>query len=656
VSHVSAGVFTLNLGIARVPAAPIPISTAGDSFLRMDTPAAASPPDAARDAREVVALPDTGSAGIRRVLPVAVPLILGGALILALALANLALEPPELVTVAGILALLVAASFAEAFPVPTEPAGSVSLTAVFIVATGVLYGWELAVVVSFLTAAIIELIQKKPFVRLACNASIYSLSGGLAALLAHSLPHHDAVEVLLGEVLLGALGFYAVNMMLASSVIARFAAQPLRDVLVRNAIENATPFAIMASVSLMLAVLWRASPFLMAALVGPLVAVALYQRSVHKAMRAMRLALTDTQTGLGNKRHFEELLQRYLDRADSEGTPVTLCLIDLDNFKGINDLFGHPVGDRVLAQVAARLRRGGEAFRLGGDEFALLLPGRNAEEGKAIAQTVTRRIAEAKYEHGGAVTVSAGVASYPQDDLDRAELVRVADKALYSAKGHGKARVHVYEPDTRVTPAPRPQGLPGRVANLRQAASAAHAVVARDVYIGSHSHNVAELAARLGHRLGLDHDQVELVRVAGNLHDIGKLFVPEELLHKPGPLSPAERIVVERHAEIGHKMLEALSIEPVATWVLRQHERWDGTGYPGRLAGEDIPLASRILFVADAYDTLTTDRVYRAKVSRLEALAELDRCAGTQFDPAVVAALHEELGGTALELVLPATA
>ena len=622
----------------------------------MNTSAAASPPEAARDAREVVALPDTGAAGVRRVLPVAVPLILGGALILTLALLNLALDPPALAAIGGILALLAAASFAEAFPVPTEPTGSVSLTAVFIVATGVIYGWEFAVVVSFLTAAIIELIQKKPLVRLACNASIYSLSGGISALLAHSLPHHDAVEVLLGEVLLGALGFYAVNMLLASCVIARVAAQPLRDVLVRNAIANATPFAIMASVSLMLAVLWRASPFLMTALVGPLVAVALYQRSVHRAMKAMRLALTDAATGLGNKRHFEELLQRYLDRADEDGTPLTLCLIDLDNFKGINDLFGHPVGDRVLSQVAARLRRGGEAFRLGGDEFALLLAGRASEDGFAVAQSVIRRIAEAKYDHGGAVTVSAGVASYPQEGVARTELVRVADKALYSAKGHGKARVHLHRPDGRVAPPPRPQGVHGRVANLQRAASAAHAVVARDVYIGSHSHNVAELAARIAHRLGLDHDQVELIRVAGNLHDIGKLFVPEEILHKPGPLSPAERIVIERHAEIGHKMLDALSIEPVATWVLHQHERWDGAGYPSRLAGEDIPPASRILLVADAYDTLTTDRVYREKVSRTEALAELDRCAGAQFDPAVVAALREELGDTPLELVLSASA
>lgn len=144
--------------------------------------------------------------------------------------------------------------------------------------------------------------------------------------------------------------------------------------------------------------------------------------------------------------------------------------------------------------------------------------------------------------------------------------------------------------------------------------------------------------------------------MAGNLHDIGKLLVPEDILHKPGQLTPAERIVVERHSEIGYRMLDALSIDPIALWVLHLHERWAGDGYPNGLAGEDIPIASRILFVADSYDTMTTDRVYRAKVSRSEALDELDRCAGAQFDPAVVAATRAELEHAPLELVLPASA
>ena len=225
----------------------------------------------------------------------------------------------------------------------------------------------------------------------------------------------------------------------------------------------------MGSVSLMLAVLWDQSPLLMGALAGPLIAVALYQRSVHRAITAMRLALTDAQTGLGNKRHFEELLQRYLDKADETATPLTLCIVDLDNFKTINDTYGHLAGDRVLAQVAARLRRGGESFRIGGDEFALLLPGRTTGGGPRGRRD---RLAP---DRGGARTSTAATsrsrsASRPTraTGVERTELVRVADKALYAAKGHGKARVHVYTTGEDVAAAPeRLSRTLGRVADLR---------------------------------------------------------------------------------------------------------------------------------------------------------------------------------------------
>jgi len=602
-------------------------------------------------------VPIASAREVQRVLPVAAPVIAAGVVAVFAAALTFATGDWSLGLLGGLLVLLSASVFAEAFPVPLEPAGYVSLAAVFVVGAAVTYDWPAAVMVAFLTGAVVDVIGRKPTIRVVYNSANYALSGLAAGVAIHLGVQGGHVAWMIVDVFLGAVGFYAVNVLLTAAVISRWTSEPFVELVSQGVRTTWAAFGIMASVSLMLAVLWAESPFLAVALIGPLIAVALYQRSVHKAMKAMRLALTDASTGLGNTRHFEELLQRYLDRADEEHAPLTLCLIDLDNFKGINDIFGHPVGDRVLSQIAARLRRGGESFRIGGDEFAILLPNRDADEGFTIAQAVARRIAEAKYDHGGAVTASIGVATYPQKDLDRAELVRVADKALYQAKGHGKNRVHVYTPDIRMAPAaPRPHAVPGRVAGLRQAASAAHAVVARDVYIGNHSHNVGELAARIGHRLGLDHDQVELLRVAGNLHDIGKLLVPEDILHKPGALTPAERVVVERHSEISYRMLDALSIDPIALWVLHHHERWDGAGYPTGLSGEDIPLASRILFVADSYDTMTTDRVYRAKITRSAALEELDRNAGSQFDPAVVLATRAELEHAPLELVLPASA
>ncbi|TMJ94119.1 MAG: HD-GYP domain-containing protein, partial [Actinobacteria bacterium] len=192
---------------------------------------------------------------------------------------------------------------------------------------------------------------------------------------------------------------------------------------------------------------------------------------------------------------------------------------------------------------------------------------------------------------------------------------------------------------------------PDRVARFRAAASLAHAVDARDAYTGSHSYMVGELAARVATRMELDEEQIELIRLAGSLHDLGKLAIPEEILRKPGPLNEAERLVLERHPQIGFRMLDSLGVEPVGNWVLHHHERWDGDGYPDRLAGPQIPLGARILLVADAYDAMTTDRVYRGRLTHDRAMTELERCAGTQFDPDVVAAFHAEFDEPRLRVV-----
>jgi diguanylate cyclase (GGDEF)-like protein/putative nucleotidyltransferase with HDIG domain len=587
-----------------------------------------------------------------RLLPIVVPVALSGFAVLAFAIGRFVASNPEPEVLAGVFALLLAATFVEAHPVPIEGISSegISLAAVFIVGTAVIYGWAPAVVMGFLTRALIEMFQRRPAIRLSYNSAVYSLGGGAAGLAASMGARETGVASLLLQVLLAAAAFYAVNIPLIAAIIARWTREPFLPLLRKSIYWTAVPFSIMASVSLMLAVLWERSPLLAIALVGPLVAIALYQRSVYSALKAMRLALTDPLTGLGNHRHFHERLQRDLDEAQERGVALTLCLLDIDNFKQINDRFGHPVGDRVLAQVAARLRQGGEAFRLGGDEFALLLPRRDEHEGFSIAKAIIERVADAECEHGGHVSISAGIATYPQHGVERSELVRVADSALYLAKEHGKNRVRVYRPDLlELAELRRLAEGPDRAARLRAAASLAHAVDARDAYTGSHSYMVGELSARVAKRMGLETEQVELARLAGSLHDLGKLAIPEEILRKPGPLNEAERLVLERHPQIGFRMLDSLGIEPVASWVLHHHERWDGDGYPDRLGEDAIPLGSRILFVADAYDAMTTDRVYRSKLSHDRAISELERCAGTQFDPEVVAALLEELGeeGTA---------
>ena len=162
-----------------------------------------------------------------------------------------------------------------------------------------------------------------------------------------------------------------------------------------------------------------------------------------------------------------------------------------------------------------------------------------------------------------------------------------------------------------------------------------------------HSQRVADLAGRIAARLGLDEEEVELTRLAGSLHDVGKLAIPEEILRKGAPLTDAERAALERHPQIGFRMLESLGLTPVARWVLHHHERCDGAGYPDGLERDEIPLPARILFVADAFDAMTSPEMYGRRLSAADALGELERCAGTQFDSGVVAALGAELRAAA---------
>ncbi|TML21151.1 MAG: diguanylate cyclase [Actinobacteria bacterium] len=545
----------------------------------------------------------------------------------------------------GLAALTAAATLAERFPVPISPEGGgvLSLTFVFAVAAIVLYGWAAGALLLLLATAIVQLAQHRPLQRIAYNVAVLALVALAAGALISPI-HGDRVGSVVARVVIAATANNVVNVVLISAAMALSTGHRYVPLVRSNVRATIVPFAFMGSAALMLVVLWERSPVLSSALVGPLLAISLYQRSTHRALRAMRLALTDPLTGLGNHRHFHERLQRELQTAEENATSLTLCFVDIDDFKNVNDRFGHPSGDRVLSQVAGKLRQGGEAFRLGGDEFALLFVDHDEETALAAANSIVERIRALDLDHIGGVTASAGLATFPVQGHGRDELIRLADSALYWAKEHGKNRVRHYRPDVvELSELKRLAAGPDRAARYRAAASLAKAVDARDTYTGSHSERVAELSARVAMRLGLDQEQIELTRLSGSLHDLGKLAIPEEILRKPGELTDSERLVLERHPQIGFRMLDSLGVDTVADIVLHHHERWDGAGYPDGMRGEEIPLGARIIFVADAYDAITSDRVYSPKRSSGAALAELERCAGTQFDPTIVAAFAEEL-------------
>ena len=579
------------------------------------------------------------------VLSIVLPVTVGATVVVAAAAASLADEGLSRSALAGLLALFAAAAFTEAFPLPIRgiPIGRTSLASVFIVGTIVLYGWAAATILAFLMQLTVELGQRRPPVRVAYNSSVYALAaaaGGAAATAIGRMPLDRALIA----TPVAAAAFYAVDLVLVALVVARSGHEPFGALLKRTLRTTSLPLAIMISLSVVLVVLWDRSPFLIAALFGPLVAFDLYQRSQLRALEAMRAAVTDPLTGVGNRRRFDERLNDEVPPS-KRGSPVSVCLLDVDDLKNINDRHGHPVGDLVLAAVGARLASSGEAFRLGGDEFALLLPEVEPEQARLLVELV---LVDLALEVGldEPIKVSGGIAAYPRDDETPGGLVDRADEALYQAKRHAPGSVYVRSDDGLGLRALVADSPTDRATRLQAAMSLARAVDSRDAPGGTHSQSVGRLAARIAARLGCDVDQCDLIALAGRLHDLGKVAIPDELIEKPGPLAPDELRVLERHPTVGSHMLTSLGLGAMSGWVLHHHEHWDGTGYPEGLAGEAIPLAARILATADAFDAL----IYRRRMSQAQAVNELERGAGTQFDPTVVAALVAELGDAEYDL------
>jgi len=524
-------------------------------------------------------------------------------------------------------------------------AGGVSLAASFIVGASLIYDWRVAVLIGCAARGAIEIAQRRPFDRFVFNSSAYALAGAATGVGSLVFDQESSIAALVAAVILASLSFYSVNIGLIAAVVALATRGSLRTVLGQSFSSTWIPFGLMATVSLLLAVLWARSPWLAPTLLGPLVAVALYQRSARTALEAMRLAQTDPLTGLGNHRLFQEHLSRELERDPGPTSPLTLCLLDVDNFKRINDVFGHPAGDTALVEIGDALRACGLAYRVGGDEFAVILPGRGPTEALGVVSKTITRLAGSERESGASVRLSGGIASVPTHARTCDELLERADRALYDAKRQGRGAVCVF--DERSSISDRPDRSAERRARLQAAGALAELLDAADGFIddledhrGSHSQRVSGLAVRIAVTLGLDEDAVALVGLSGRLHDIGKLAIPKELLRKKQALTEPEMALMRDHVEIGARVLESLGAGDIALWILHHHERWDGTGYPYGLREDAIPLPARIIFVADSFDAMTSHRPYRKAVSHAEALSEVKRLAGQWYDPAVVAALE----------------
>jgi diguanylate cyclase (GGDEF)-like protein len=369
---------------------------------------------------------------------------------------------------------------------------------------------------------------------------------------------------------------------------------------------------------------------------------AMTRRLKHTHERLQGLALTDPLTGLANHRAFQERLAEELQRARREGYEVCVAALDVDFFKEVNDSFGHAVGDEALRMVAhalhANTRPGDICGRIGGDEFMVGLVRADAEDGA----TVIERVCDAVRAMGfgpdlSHITLSAGVSAFPADAQSQDELMERADEALYRAKRGGRDRMAIWSHDAGIPAAPDGKwAVSAAQAPLVNTLHAlARAVDAKDGYTHQHSRRVAAYARTVAHEMGMQDDDLHLIGSAGVLHDVGKIGIADAILLKPSALSADEFEEMKRHSVLGADIVGGAGMCEVARWVRHLHERWDGGGYPDGIAAEAIPLESRILSVVDALEAMTSTRVYRRALPVSVALEELERGAGTQFDPDV---------------------
>jgi diguanylate cyclase (GGDEF)-like protein len=355
----------------------------------------------------------------------------------------------------------------------------------------------------------------------------------------------------------------------------------------------------------------------------------------------------DPLTGLLNHRAFQERVGEELRRAERERYPLSIVAIDLDGFKGINDRWGHAVGDEALLALGetlrSELRPGDVCGRLGGDEFMLALGRSGAESTVRAVERIRSAATAIRVGPGGeCISISAGVAEFPRHSLSQEELLHLADGAMYWAKSTGKNRICIYSSDSDLALSPEEaaeRNLKRGLVNTVHALAAA--VDAKDGYTHSHSQRVAAYSVALAESMGISGERLEGIRTAGVLHDVGKIGISDTVLLLPRKLTDGEFDEMKRHSELGRDIIAGAGMDDVAEWVLHLHERFDGRGYPIGLRGEQIPLESRILHCADSLEAMTSSRVYRRALPLGVALGEIESNMGTQFDPLVARHLLE---------------
>jgi diguanylate cyclase (GGDEF)-like protein/putative nucleotidyltransferase with HDIG domain len=369
--------------------------------------------------------------------------------------------------------------------------------------------------------------------------------------------------------------------------------------------------------------------------------VGLRERVVRLIGQLTDAVTTDSLTGLLNRRGFHGAIEAEMARAQRSEHPFSLLLGDCDHFKQLNDRCGDGVGDEALIAIGRMFQNGRRVdvvSRVAGGEFALLLPDTDQHGAYLSAERMRMRLAEMFVDQPVPLTISFGVASFPAHGVTQEELLRAAGDALYAAKALGRDRSVLHSGEVAgILAGQRDFEATRYHAQLATVLNLAEALDMRDAGTASHSQTVGRYCEMMARGLSLGPERVERLRTAGVLHDIGKIGVADSILQKPGPLTPEEFEQMSKHPEIGARILGGSGLDDIREWVKAHHERPDGRGYPLGLSGDDLPLEVRILSVADAYEAMTSDRVYRKAIGAEAARRELEAGSGTQFDGAVVA-------------------
>ncbi|MBN2098799.1 MAG: diguanylate cyclase [Dehalococcoidia bacterium] len=357
--------------------------------------------------------------------------------------------------------------------------------------------------------------------------------------------------------------------------------------------------------------------------------------------QAREKARLDELTGLFNRRHFDERIREEINRQVRYGGAFSLIMLDLDSFKAYNDVYGHPAGDTLLQEIGSlikkAIRTSDQAFRYGGDEFAALLPQTDTDSAYHVAERIRQEVAAHAQAKSTGVTCSVGISSCPSDGEIPADLISAADSALYHSKYAGGNRVHISSSIMPAAATRKADDGEARSPSLAAIYALASAVDAKDHYTYAHSQRVKDYVVTLAQALGLPTDAVNRLSAAALLHDIGKIGVRDSILTKSGALTTEEFEEVKTHPRLAVAIISNVpSLAPCVPAILYHHERFDGTGYPQGLKGEEIPLEARILAIPDCLADMTADRSYRPALDWDEAMEEISRNSGTQFDPNIV--------------------